>query len=867
MFIQLLALFIATVLLLSLINQKLVRVALGFIFTLFLILEVLSSYLTGNLIDYRFYEHMNITAVKTYLFLFLPQSVIFILVLIFITWVILYLSKKIKELKIYKRYIVFALLIALFAILSVPKKSIIDQIYRIYKIRTTKTVGFSQALKNLDIDPKTYVKPEQVKATKGKNIIVIALESLERGFLEPPFDNIAPNLRKFTKEWTYYSDMPVSPGSSWTSGSLYAHHVGMPAFISGNPNQFFKNVKKVRLTGLGHILNKAGYNSRYIMGNANTGGMADLLHAYGMHVVSESIGNPIGKYPKCDAGLNDLDLFVEAKLQIDSLKNSKNPFALFMLTINTHFPHGIYDKRMEKYVQKRDNAVEFSVSAVDYLIKDLVDFLKKNNLYKNTSIFIFPDHMFMGTSDPVYNKLEKSTRGIYLLTNADETVLPKKSSQTLYQIQLPKMILAGAGIKTNAKFLADYIKQDNIIDYLEKNTVALTALNNASIVKENFLSGIKVDSNKTTITIKSKTSQITIPIPRNKGVVEVVFNSKMDYQEHRWGLSSSAFKLHHIERDARFLHLIISLTPLNKIETLYLGDKKSIGLYKKKLSFSANEIKLITQANQTDLKDQRLIANFNAQTNRYIHDPKRYIARSGGLIDKYKNTNSLEALNYNYSIGFRNFELNFLKTADNHYVAVNSWEEWKKAIDDNTTIPPSLEIFKSKKIYNKYTPLSLKDVNSWFKTHKDAKIFVNDIQNVKEFSEQFIDKARLTMQLNSIKTILEATNLNIQVLPSVKTFMEMNSTLEQSITQVKVRPQITYLHKNRAEYFLKHKIKMFTYDLESNPGKSINYVLCHKSERKYFYGMFVHTWDFNKTLDCSKYNRDISNPYGTYWDR
>jgi hypothetical protein len=40
-------------------------------------------------------------------------------------------------------------------------------------------------------------------------------------------------------------------------------------------------------------------------------------------------------------------LFQEAKLQINEFqKDSNKPFTLFLSTINTHFPKGIYDKRM-----------------------------------------------------------------------------------------------------------------------------------------------------------------------------------------------------------------------------------------------------------------------------------------------------------------------------------------------------------------------------------------------------------------------------------------------------------------------------------------------------------------------------------------
>ena len=86
--------------------------------------------------------------------------------------------------------------------------------------------------------------------------------------------------------------------------------------------------------------------------------MKDILHAYGIQVVSQN--NALGKYPKVHNGFHDYDLFQEAKLQIKEFqKDEDKPFALFMSTINTHFPKGIYDQRMEQFISKNEDNIEF----------------------------------------------------------------------------------------------------------------------------------------------------------------------------------------------------------------------------------------------------------------------------------------------------------------------------------------------------------------------------------------------------------------------------------------------------------------------------------------------------------------------------
>ncbi len=153
--------------------------------------------------------------------------------------------------------------------------------------------------------------------------------------------------------------MPQSPGGGWTAASLYNHQVGMPAFFKGQGNDYFQGASTVKLTGLGHILNNAGYNSKYIIGNKEFAGNSDILSAYGIPVISEV--NSIGKYQKVGNGLHDHDLFNEAKLQIKQFQKDKDkPFALFLSTINTHSPNGIYDKNMEQFISNKDNGIEFS---------------------------------------------------------------------------------------------------------------------------------------------------------------------------------------------------------------------------------------------------------------------------------------------------------------------------------------------------------------------------------------------------------------------------------------------------------------------------------------------------------------------------
>ena len=70
---------------------------------------------------------------------------------------------------------------------------------------------------------------------------------------------------------------------------------------------------------------------------------------------------------------------------------------------------------------------------------------------------------------------KNNERGLFLLSNTGNDLLKISPEKPLYQIDLPKLILNGAGIQHNAKFLTDYIGND--INYLENHIKELTAIN------------------------------------------------------------------------------------------------------------------------------------------------------------------------------------------------------------------------------------------------------------------------------------------------------------------------------------------------------------------------------------------------------
>ncbi len=103
-----------------------------------------------------------------------------------------------------------------------------------------------------------------------------------------------------------------------------------------------------------------------------------------------------------------------------------------------------------------------------------------------------------------------------------------------------------------------------------------------------------------------------------------------------------------------------------------------------------------------------------------LSDCRYFVAHATGSIEGYTYLNSKESLLRSLNNGYKYVEFDLQYTSDSTIVCVHNWEQFNKStipsITENDssqymTIPSYAE-FKARKIYGKYTPLSLQDVIS-----------------------------------------------------------------------------------------------------------------------------------------------------------
>lgn len=116
-----------------------------------------------------------------------------------------------------------------------------------------------------------------------------------------------------------------------------------------------------------------------------------------------------------------------------------------------------------------------------------------------------------------------------------------------------------------------------------------------------------------------------------------------------------------------------------------------------------------------------------------------YIAHAGGAIDGYVYTNSLEAMENAAALGYRYIELDLQYTADSVLVAAHSWGDFNRItgfVHCGDTAPV-LKEFVARRIYGKYTPVTLNDINDFFTRHKELFLVTDKVSDVQVLNEAF----------------------------------------------------------------------------------------------------------------------------------
>ncbi len=257
---------------------------------------------------------------------------------------------------------------------------------------------------------KEYVRPEKTEIEfpeEKRNLIYIFLESMETTYYSEKDgglskDDLMPEISKLAKENTNFSDTDklggayTLYGTTWTVGAMSAQTAGLPLKLSIEDNAMEEYSTFLEgAYSIGQILQNNGYHNYLLLGSdAKFGGRKNLFEQHGNYEIwdFESAKRENKASEQIWWGYTDDQLFEYAKEKIKYLSEQEEPFNFTMLTADTHFPDGYLCKDCPN---KWDEQYKNVISCSSKRVGDLVEWIKKQPFYDNTTIVISGDHLTM----------------------------------------------------------------------------------------------------------------------------------------------------------------------------------------------------------------------------------------------------------------------------------------------------------------------------------------------------------------------------------------------------------------------------------------------------------------------------------------
>lgn len=277
---------------------------------------------------------------------------------------------------------------------------------------------------------KNYIDPKNIKIEfpkNKKNLILIQVESFETTLLSKEHGGkwkyeIMPQLYELLNDndsTFFYANkdsigMNMITGSTFTTASLVTNSSGVPfkTQVVVEKNQSNKFIEGIY--NLGDLLYDNGYYNEVISSATTSfGGLRNFYTDHGKYNIIDintyrKNNLSISMRDKGSWGFNDKYMFDTAKKRLEIISKNNKPFNLSLITIDTHFPDGYVGYySTKKFNEKYENV--YATEAM--LIADFVDYVKKQDYYKDTAIAIIGDHLSM--QQYFFKNIKKSDRYIF----------------------------------------------------------------------------------------------------------------------------------------------------------------------------------------------------------------------------------------------------------------------------------------------------------------------------------------------------------------------------------------------------------------------------------------------------------------------
>jgi phosphoglycerol transferase MdoB-like AlkP superfamily enzyme len=375
----------------------------------------------GVIATYHALEQVNqVTAVRNSVFSLMDPYYLLIYADIVVIFVIMVRGRKARQWKdqssrrarrsVVTVLFILSLVICLFNI--VPNRASMNEIkkaqqmgilnYEAYTIFSKKKEDIVplNRITQASIDELKGIKktnqPQHFGDAKGKNVIIIQLESFQNFLINLKIDGqeITPNMNKLAKEQYYFPNFNQMVGQGNTSDAEFVVNTSFYVPPSGAATQNYVDKK---LPSLPRLMESNGYaTATFHTNDVEFWNRGELYSSLGFqHYYDKSF---FGDEDSFFFGPSDEVLYKKTAAKMKEMDQEDKPFYAQVISMSAHHPFTIPERKYHMQLPERYDGTFVgdyirAQNYADYALGQFIDELKTNGLWDDSLIVIYGDHM------------------------------------------------------------------------------------------------------------------------------------------------------------------------------------------------------------------------------------------------------------------------------------------------------------------------------------------------------------------------------------------------------------------------------------------------------------------------------------------
>lgn len=239
-------------------------------------------------------------------------------------------------------------------------------------------------------------KPKYFGAAKGKNLIIIQMESFQNFLIDLKIDGqeVTPNMNKLVKENTYFKHFYQMVGQGNTSDAEFV--VNTSFYIPYN-EAATQNYPDKDLPSLPKLMRDQGYDTATFHTNVvDFWNRGELYAAIGFNRYYDQ--KWFGTEDTVFFGPSDEVLYKKTAEELDRMQQTGQPFYSQVISMTAHHPFTTPHEKDKIQLPERyqDNMVGDYLRAqsyADYALGQFIQDLKQKGIWDNSVVVIYGDHL------------------------------------------------------------------------------------------------------------------------------------------------------------------------------------------------------------------------------------------------------------------------------------------------------------------------------------------------------------------------------------------------------------------------------------------------------------------------------------------